>query len=206
MDFSSLLFDFENWGFYDFLIPFILFSAIIYGLLKKTHIFDTYDKTNNTYKNSPVNLIISLVSSFFITAYTDAGTTLASYITDTSQTVSYIIIGTLTFLFLGALAGFDFTKFEIGKNKKPITEIMGHLFFGLVIIILIIFIFYQFPIFQDTEATNLFWIIATIVILIVIYLLTKKPSKSNQTTNSTGSQNQSQGSQGSQNQGSKKTI
>lgn len=206
MDLSTIPLNFENWGFYDFLLPFILFATIIYAILIRTNIFNTYDEQNKKYINSPVNIIIAFLSSFFITAYTDAGTTISSYLTNTSQDLAYILIGIMSFIFLGSLVGFDLTTFAIKSKKgkdKPITEIFGKVIFTIIIIALITFIFYQFPIFQDTEATNLFWLITIIVALVVLYSLTKKPPKSNQPTKSKGSQNQSQGSTGSQNQGSK---
>ncbi len=119
----------QNWGFYDFVFPLLLFFAIIYGLLQKTAIFGDGKQT------TPINLIISVVLSFFIVNYTPAGASMASFLTNTFGRSSMFLIALLAFMLIAGLVGFKFD--DSGDEKK----IMTYIVLGVAVIVLLVYLY-----------------------------------------------------------------
>ncbi|MEM5766246.1 MAG: hypothetical protein QW423_01255 [Candidatus Aenigmatarchaeota archaeon] len=60
--FEFMILKLQQLGFFTFLLPFILMSAVLYGLLRKSQIFGPPEK------NLVINAIIAIVASFMILA------------------------------------------------------------------------------------------------------------------------------------------
>jgi hypothetical protein len=61
--FTTVILKLKGTGFFEFMLPFMLTSAIFYGLLRKSQIFGDPDK------NIAVNGVVALVAGFMVWAY-----------------------------------------------------------------------------------------------------------------------------------------
>ncbi|MEM7825388.1 MAG: hypothetical protein QW412_00835 [Candidatus Aenigmatarchaeota archaeon] len=61
--FTTVILKLKNTGFFEFMLPFMLSSAIFYGLLRKSQLFGDPDK------NIAVNAVVALVAGFSVWAY-----------------------------------------------------------------------------------------------------------------------------------------
>lgn len=89
VSFADLLSIAKDIGFFEFYLPFVLTFAIFYGLLEKMKLFG--DKSRN------INLIISLVVSLYIIAFTPVGITFAQFLASFFNNVALIIITLIAF-------------------------------------------------------------------------------------------------------------
>ncbi len=174
---------FHNWGFYDFVFPFLLFSAIIFAILNKTKLFHTKKMIEGN-KVNPVDLIISLVASFYVVSYTPAGTSLSSFLTNLSGNMAVYLSALLGIMILMASVGFDFKKKD--KNKPSAMERMGKIVLGVSILFLIVYFITGYNPFSSQDWT---YFIVLIIIVIVILLLAKPKEKKEETPPSPDEQN-----------------
>ena len=82
----------EGIGFFEFVLPFLLTSAIFYGLLRKSQIFGDADK------NIAINAIVSLTAGFMVWAYpiiagVDVTETLATFFFQGALAMVGVILG-----------------------------------------------------------------------------------------------------------------
>ncbi|MCS7105953.1 MAG: hypothetical protein NZ942_01385 [Candidatus Aenigmarchaeota archaeon] len=61
--FTTVILRLKGTGFFEFMLPFLLSSAIFYGLLRKSQIFGDPDK------NIAVNAVVALTAGFMVWAY-----------------------------------------------------------------------------------------------------------------------------------------
>jgi len=71
--FENLIEIAQNYGIFNFLLPFLLTFSIFYGILRKSKIFGSDEKAER------INTIIAFVAAFYILIFTPAGTTLTSF-------------------------------------------------------------------------------------------------------------------------------
>lgn len=119
INFSSIIGNLQTLGFYDFVLPWLLFFAVVLGVLNKSEVFGKEAKRTNA--------IIAAVIAFFISAYTPAGTTLAGYLIPLFG-VSGMFAGVLLLLVimagtLGLVTPGDLLK-DYGDWAKPIAAIV----------------------------------------------------------------------------------
>ncbi|MEA3342729.1 MAG: hypothetical protein U9Q92_01050 [archaeon] len=104
--------------FFELLLPWILFLAIIFAILKKSEVFG---------EEISVNATIAAVVSFFIINYTPVGMTLGTFFTTLFGIAAVIITGLLVgILFLG-MAGIKPDELLGKANKTAIAVLLGFL-------------------------------------------------------------------------------
>ena len=109
--FEILLGNLNNLGFFQFILPFLLILAIIYGILRAT-LKDIFDKAAAG--------LISIVVAFFVMNYSGwVGVAIANFFTALFGYGMIILAGILIFFIFLGLAGIkpgDIFKFEGGKG------------------------------------------------------------------------------------------
>lgn len=119
MGFEILIGNLRQIGFYDFLLPFILFMAIIYGLLKK------YEPVGD---ETSVNATIAVAASFFIINYTPLGL----FFTQSFGMASMIIAGLLVLILFAGMVGINIA--DVFEGNKTVSVI------ALLLIAVVIFL------------------------------------------------------------------
>lgn len=161
--FGDIPYYLENWGFYEFVLPFLLFFAMLYGLLNKTKIFG--DSSSNDSSVKAINMIIAGTMSFFIVKMTPLGYSLADFLTQQSGMMAMFLYGILMFMILGGLVGYEF-------DEDTIKTIMPSIIIGIVVIGMFLFAYFNyfhFSISSDILSIALF----ILIIAGVVYVLSK---------------------------------
>lgn len=128
-------------GFFELLLPWMLFLAIIFALLRKSEVFGN---------EISVHAVIAAIVSFFIINYTPVGMTLGTFFTTLFGIAAMIIAGLLVgILFLG-MAGIKPEEL-LGKAKESKTALAVLL--GLLAIAVFLTVFDEFTIDSDTLMT-----------------------------------------------------
>jgi hypothetical protein len=103
-------------GFFDFLLPFLLFFAVIYGILSKSNIFTGPNKEERKDINAVIAFVIALIA-------TTTSWVLLS-LNEFLPWIGFLVIVILGFIILGSMAvGGDITA-EYGKYKWIIVPLM----------------------------------------------------------------------------------
>lgn len=89
VSFSDLLAIAKDIGFFEFYLPFLLTFAIFYGLLEKIQLFGP--------KSRNINLIISVIVSLYIIAFTPVGITFAQFLSTFFSNTALIILTLIAF-------------------------------------------------------------------------------------------------------------
>ncbi|MCK5062331.1 MAG: hypothetical protein KAR23_00230 [Candidatus Aenigmarchaeota archaeon] len=112
MDLYDLIGNMQDIGFYDILLPWALFFAIVYGLLMKVGPFEG---------NKSIASIISMAIAFFAVAYTPFGMSFGTYLAEMFGKSGTILAGLLVLsLFLG-MAGLKLPQgFGKDDNKRTV--------------------------------------------------------------------------------------
>ncbi len=105
-------------GFFEFLMPWILFLAIIFAILKKSEVFG---------EEISVNAVIAAVVSFFIINYTPVGMTLGTFFTTLFGLAAVIIAGLLVGILFIGMAGIKPEELLGKANKTAIAVLLGFL-------------------------------------------------------------------------------
>ncbi len=127
--FGSILGQLRDLGFYEFMLPWLLALAIMYGLLTLIK-----DKEKKPVFDKNVRAIISIVIAFFLVNYTPYGymtNFLEVFFTGFFAPAVIIISVILVFVIMVELVGVDVTG-KIGKSWVTI--------FGILFIIILLFI------------------------------------------------------------------
>ena len=120
INFSGIVGNLASLGFYDFVLPWLLFFAVILGVLNAVKIFG---------ENSRVNAIIAAVLAFFIVAYTPIGTSMGAFLVTMFGVGGMFIAALLLLLLLVGVLGFNL-KNAFGSDGKPN--------WGLILVILVL--------------------------------------------------------------------
>ncbi|MBU4246594.1 MAG: hypothetical protein ABIF85_01805 [Nanoarchaeota archaeon] len=123
INFTGIVGKLAGLGFYSFVLPWLLFFAVILGVLNVTNIFGS----------KRINAIISAVIAFFITAFTPAGVSLATYFTTLFGVGAMTIAVLLVIVLLGGALGYKVKDYETSAWVKPLI--------GLVVIALAVLAF-----------------------------------------------------------------
>ncbi|MBU5682519.1 MAG: hypothetical protein QXE43_00615 [Candidatus Aenigmatarchaeota archaeon] len=159
---TELILTLQNLGFFKFIIPFILTSAVFYGLLRKSKIF------GDPKENIAINATIAISAAFLVSAAPIiAGIDITSYLSGfliyiTFVTVAIIAISFIPFIFKPSIE-------ELGAtiNKKT--------FLIMFFITLIIFIIIGLLIFRNLNfilpqiASEEFYATLGLIIFLVIF-------------------------------------
>lgn len=172
---SQLIINLNNLGFFRFIIPFILTSAIFYGLLRRSRIF------GDPKENVAVNATIAISAAFLVSAAPIiAGIDIANYLSGFLIYSLFVIIGIIIIVFLPIIykpALEEFGKKEL--NKKTFLVIF---FLTLCIFITIgMLIFGSHSSSSSIEINEDFYTLISLLIFIIIFsffvYITLKPTK-----------------------------
>jgi hypothetical protein len=92
-------------GFFQYVLPFLLTFAIVYGVLEKINLLGKTDDQGNREGDAgkKVHAIVALSIAFFVTVFTPAGTSLATFFTNYFGGLSVALVGVLGALVLYGL-------------------------------------------------------------------------------------------------------
>ena len=118
----------QEFGIFEFYLPFVILFAIVYGLLMKSKIFGA-DKAG---KN--INLIIALAISLFVMVYTPAGVQLSTFLSDFFGKVFVVLVTILALLMmLGLLLPSVGVEMSLTKGVKIVVALVVLLAVGVFI-------------------------------------------------------------------------
>ena len=173
MDLTFIQSSMQSWGFYDFLLPYILFTAIFHAIINKTNIFNTKDEKGE-YKSSPTNVIIAMIASFYTVLYTPIGSSLSIYLISTLGKGATVLTTLLGFFIILGLTKIDSSKDS--ENAKKMTKLLTL----LILIGLGVYFFTTYDVFTDSNINSLFVTITVIIIVILYIIFSGKPKKKKQ--------------------------
>ncbi len=121
---NAVITTWKNFGIFDFILPFILLFAIIYGVLERTKLFGDIGKSVNAIIAFTIGMVTTLTGWFigFLTGYL--------------PWVSTISIVIVTGLMLVAMFVGDFESIMKSKNIKTIGAIIVTVSIGIGLLIL----------------------------------------------------------------------
>ncbi|MEM5828345.1 MAG: hypothetical protein QW197_02475 [Candidatus Aenigmatarchaeota archaeon] len=181
--FSNLILTLHQIGFFRFLIPFILTSAIFYGLLRKSKIFGEPEK------NVAVNATVAISSAFLVSAAPIiAGIDITAYLSGFLIYTMFVIFAIIILWFLPYIFFPTLRELQIIKdvNRKVILALFFLTLSIFIIVGLLIFNFFNTSI--GFQANEEFY--ATVALLSFIFVfslliyLTMKPPQQQQTKQS----------------------
>jgi len=121
MDLYSLIGNLKDVGFYDILLPWALFFAIVYGLLTSVGPFSTKKEDGKEPMDKSIPAMISMAVAFFAIAYTPYGMNFGVYLAEMFGKSGTVLAGLLMLsLFLG-MAGIKLPE-GFGKDKDKRTK------------------------------------------------------------------------------------
>lgn len=131
MGMEILIGNLNTLGFYDFFLPFLLFVAIIFGLLQKNKVFGESD-------TKAIDGVVAMCVSFFVINYTPIGLYFSMLFAIGATIMGAILVGVILLGMVGVDIGKFFNSGEGGalNNKFAMPAIAGVL---LVIITLFIY-------------------------------------------------------------------
>ncbi len=156
-NFEMIIGNLNEIGFYDFLLPFIFFTTLIYALTSKINLFD---------EGREIDTIMSVAIGFFIVNYTSLGTFLAHLF---SVSGAFIALG-LVLILISATLGVDLPGYV---NKAPAIAVMLAVVVGLFV--LLETGFDQFLGNIDSVVFNV--ILLLLIIVIVFIFMARRPDK-----------------------------
>ncbi|NQZ85339.1 MAG: hypothetical protein HRU03_06485 [Nanoarchaeales archaeon] len=113
VDFSAIISNLKDIGFYDVFLPFILVYVIVLGVLEKAAIFQ---KSDDDKQSRSINMVISFVFGLFVVASIQTVKYIQSFII---SAVLFIIFILVVLILMGFIFGKDYFKhlFEDGDGK-----------------------------------------------------------------------------------------
>jgi tellurite resistance protein TehA-like permease len=168
--FENLIEIAQNYGIFNFLLPFLLTFSIFYGILRKSKIFGSDEKAER------INTIIAFVAAFYILIFTPAGTTLTSFF---ANFFGWSVIVLLTLFIFGTIL---FMMYRASGKEKVEAKIPAWILFpiGIGIVVAIFFLSMQTQYFEFLINETLIAIVVVVIIIAIIAILMyeKKPAKS----------------------------
>ncbi|HLC58190.1 MAG TPA: hypothetical protein VJH95_06460 [Candidatus Nanoarchaeia archaeon] len=92
--FYDLFYQLQGSGFYEFLLPFLLVFAVVFGILQKSNIFGAGNKS--------INAVVALVLGLLITSQFEVVQSLTSFLPRMSM---FIIVAMMVLIFIALFAG-----------------------------------------------------------------------------------------------------
>ena len=110
MDFNQIIRNAQNIGFYDFVLPWLLFLCIFYVILLTVPFLQ-----NKEVDKKRVSILLAAILSFFIINYPVEGNSFGMYLTTLfGNTAIYIAAGLVLIIMLGL---FDINIGDLGEKK-----------------------------------------------------------------------------------------
>ncbi|MCK5039404.1 MAG: hypothetical protein KAR87_00360 [Candidatus Aenigmarchaeota archaeon] len=110
MNFNTMISNMQNLGFYDFVLPWLLFLCIIYVIMLKAPFLQDREVDKKR-----VSILIAAIISFFIINYPVAGSSFGVYLTVLfGNTGMYIAAGLVLIILLGM---FGINIGDLGEKK-----------------------------------------------------------------------------------------
>lgn len=160
-------------GFYDFFLPFVLFVAIVFGLLQKNKVFGDKDTKG-------IDGVVAMSVAFFVINYTAIGLYFSTLFAIGATIIGAILVGIIILGMVGIDLGGFLNDKEGKKMKLPI--IAGA---GVVVIILFLFasgLYEKLTDFMPTIGEDTIVTIVGLLFFIVVFMMItgtgKKGSKS----------------------------
>ncbi|OYT35472.1 MAG: hypothetical protein B6U87_00075 [Candidatus Aenigmarchaeota archaeon ex4484_52] len=110
MDFNKMIEYMQEMGFYDFVLPWLLFLCILYVILLKAPFLQ-----DSEVDKKRVSILISAVLSFFIVNFPIKGMSFGLYLTGLFGEVGMYIVGGLVVIIM--LGEFGITMPDLGSKK-----------------------------------------------------------------------------------------
>jgi hypothetical protein len=151
--FDQLLVNMQNMGFFQFLFPFLLSLAIIYGVMK----FTLQDRLPKSAMG-----VIALVISFFVMLYSSWNSMIVNFFANISGTWLIVASGILFVLILLGLTGFKTSELFENTKAKWIAVIV------VVFIGILIFMGAGGGMFLNLPLSSDFWTIIFFVAILAI--------------------------------------
>ncbi|MCK5594243.1 MAG: hypothetical protein KAI18_03305 [Candidatus Aenigmarchaeota archaeon] len=161
-------------GFYDFLLPFVLFVAIIFGLLQKNKVFG--DK-----ETRGIDGVVAMSVSFFVINYTSIGLYFSTLFAIGATIIGAVLVGIIILGMVGIDLGGLLNGDDGKKMKLPIVAAAG-------VVVIILFLYasglyekisdYIPSIGEDTIVT----IVGLLFFIVVFVMITGTGKKSPATT------------------------
>lgn len=105
LDFGAVLSNLEGMGFFEFVLPWLLFLIIIHAVLVKTNMFDLKEKKS---------AIIAAIISFFIINFSPVN--IGAFLTEFFGYASMYIAALLVFILFIGMGGYNLEKIPGGTN------------------------------------------------------------------------------------------
>lgn len=173
---SNLIMTLHNLGFYKFIIPFILTSAIFYGLLRKSKVF------GDPKENVAVNASVAVSAAFLVSsAPIIAGIDITQYLSGFLIYVMFVLIATIVIFFIPFIVSPSLKEFGKEMNRKNFLVVFFLILSIFIAIGLIIFRNFVNIISVNIGIEEVYSSIALLVFLFIFSLIiyyTLKPSTS----------------------------
>jgi hypothetical protein len=109
VNFGDFFYQLEDWGFFDWVLPFLLVFVIIFAVLEKTMILGKDKETNKPRTN--LNTILALIFGLIVVMQTQIVTIINTYL---SRMALFFIIALIGLLAIGLFQ----TKKEDGTDEE----------------------------------------------------------------------------------------
>ena len=110
MNFQGIISNMQSMGFFQYLFPFLLALAILYGLFENIPgVKDKFPK--------PAKAMISIILAFFVMLYSSWNPMISTFFANMGGTFLVLASGILFILLLAGLIGFDPFKDLTAKNN-----------------------------------------------------------------------------------------
>ena len=155
-------------GMFDYIFPFLLYFAIVYGLLERAAIFGK----NDSKKGERVNFIVSFSIAFLILAYVPGATSVGEVLAELLQKWALLVVGLLLIPLILALFKIDIGNMfytEDDKGNKKLSGAAWAIFVLVLIMVAVIFydslgnLFPAFWIYIDKRYLGLIIVIGLII-------------------------------------------
>ncbi len=167
--FAQLVADLSRMGFYEFLLPWLLTFAIVYGLLYKAELFGDVNKK--------VSGILAIVIAFFVTAY--SGPAMADYFTTLFAGSATLMAAILVVVMLAALVGFKI-NWEGNKKNVKYGTLIALIVMGVVLFLIAMGTSWmQWNIWSNTYVTGAF--IVLLILAAVAFIMSDDEDKKSAT-------------------------
>ena len=110
MDFNQIISNMQNLGFYDFVLPWLLFLCILYVILLMAPFLQDREVDKKR-----VSILIAAILSFFIIAYPVGGSTFGVFLVGLFGTTGIYIAAALVLIILLGTFGINIT--DLGPKK-----------------------------------------------------------------------------------------
>ncbi|MBI4176860.1 MAG: hypothetical protein HY516_00675 [Candidatus Aenigmarchaeota archaeon] len=136
LDFTTLQNTLKAMGFYDFVLPWLLAFAVVFGILQTVNIFKKSGANNANTPNTSVDAVIAMVAAFYLTIFTPYSGFLSSFFSKLFGSSIVVLSGVLVLLMFIGIFGLRldefFFEFEGEGAARKIKSIKGMTYILLI--------------------------------------------------------------------------